>query len=691
MFWRQLKSQNMSNCFSPKELTWISFNERVLQEAENADNPIIERLKFLGIYSNNQDEFFRVRVADLKRFSKLGEHGIEILGEDPNYILERIHHRISANRPRVDNALLSIKQKLAEYNIFIVNETQILPEQLSFLKDFYNNKLRPFLMPILLEEKGKIPDLKDDMVYFAVRFKKHNDDGSKYRYVALKIPSNRVSRFVELPQTNGKKFIMFIDDVIRLKLKTIFKIFDPEEIEAYEFRITKDAELDIDESISSSYVDKIHESLKLRQKGRAVRFVYDENMPPEMLNFLLKKFKRSDVVISGGRYFNYKDFIRFPNLGLPVYKPLPTIPVKRLEDCKSFFTEIAKKDLMLQFPYHSFDYFIDLLREASIDPKVSSIRITLYRIGKHSSVINALVNALRNGKIVIAVFELQARFDEEANIYWSRILQEEGAHVIYGVPGLKVHSKLCLITRKDHKEKDYYACISTGNFNEDTAQIYTDSMLITHNQQIANDVANIFEFLTKNYKHPSMNSILISPFDFRSSITKLISTEIETAIKGKDAWIKIKLNNLSDPEIIDLLYAAGNAGVKIQLIVRGMFSLWAQEPGLSENIEARGLIDHFLEHSRMYSFCNGGNTKVFIASADLMIRNLDRRVEVTCPIFDTDIARQLLDIFEIQWSDNTRNRILDKEMRNNYVARKNTEPAIRSQHKINEYLKELHT
>jgi len=679
----------MNNFFTPKELTWIGFNERVLQEAENQDNPAIERLKFLGIYSNNQDEFFRVRVADLKRFQKLGEQGVEILGEDPNYILENLHFRIKANRPRVDNALYSIKKKLAENNIFIVNETKILPEHQTFLKEFFHHKLRPFLMPILLDEKSKIPDLKDDMVYFAIRFKKHSDDdSSKYRYVALKIPSNRLSRFVELPVVDGKKYIMLIDDVIRLKLKTIFKIFEPDEIEAYEFKITKDAELDIDDSISSSYVEKIHESLKLRQKGRAVRFVFDEAMPADMLNILLKKFKRSDVVLSGGRYFNYKDFIRFPNLGLPGYKPMHHIAVNRLEECKSIFTEIARKDVMLQFPYHSFDYFIDLLREASIDPKVTSIKITLYRIGKHSSVINALVNALRNGKTVVAVFELQARFDEEANIYWSRILQEEGAHVIYGVPGLKVHSKICLITRKEHREKELYACISTGNFNEDTAQFYTDTMLITNNNKIANDVSNIFEFLTRNYKHPSMSSILISPFDFRSSLTQLISTEIENAIKGKEAWIKIKINNLCDPEIIDLLYAAGNAGVKIKLIVRGMFSLWAQEPGLSENIEARGLIDRYLEHSRMYSFCNGGDTKVFIASADLLIRNLDRRVEVTCPIYDKDIAKQLLEIFEIQWSDNTRNRILDKDMRNRFVKRQENEPEIRSQRKIHDYLKE---
>ena len=679
----------MSNRFIPKELSWISFNERVLQEAENPENPIIERLKFLGIYSNNQDEFFRVRVADLKRFSKLGEKGIEILGDDPNYILENIHFRVKANRPRVDSALFSIKKQLEENNIFIINETQILPEHSDFLKDFFNKRLRPFLMPILLEEKGKAPDLKDDMVYFTVRFRKHNDDdSSKFRYVALKIPSNRISRFVELPEVAGKKYIMFIDDVIRLKLKTIFKIFEPEDIEAYEFKITKDAELDIDDNVSSSYVDKVNDSLKLRQKGRAVRFVFDQDMPAEMLNFLLKKFKRSDVVLSGGRYFNYKDFIRFPHLGLPVYKSLSSISVKRLEDCQNMFTEIAQKDVMLHFPYHNFQYFIDLLREASIDPKVISIKITLYRIGKHSSVINALVNALRNGKIVIAVFELQARFDEEANIYWSKILQEEGANVIYGVPGLKVHSKLCLITRKEHRDKEMYVCVSTGNFNEDTAQFYTDSMLITNNHSITEDAANVFEFLTRNYKHPSMESMLVSPFYFRNSLTELIQNETENALKGKEAWIKIKVNNLCDPEIINLLYAASNAGVKIKLLVRGMFSLLASEPGLSENIEARGLIDRFLEHSRIYSFCNKGNPKVFIASADIMERNLDRRVEATCPIFDTEIATQLLEMFDIQWSDNSRNRILDKDMQNCLVKRSDNEIEIRSQYKIHQYLLE---
>jgi polyphosphate kinase len=677
----------MEKKFTPKELSWMSFNERVLQEAENENNPVIERLKFLGIYSNNQDEFFRVRVADLKRFSKLGEQGIELLGDDPNYILENIHFRIKTNRKRVDSTLQSIKLKLAENNIFIINETQILKEHSAFLKDFFTKKLRPHLMPILLDEKGKIPDLKDDMVYFAVRFRKPSDDDSvKYRYFALKIPSNRISRFVELPVVGSKKYVMFIDDVIRLKLKTIFKIFETDDIEAFEFKITKDAELDIDENVASSYVDKIHDSLKLRQKGRAVRFVFDQQMPADMLNFLLKKFRRSDVVLSGGRYFNYKDFSRFPTLGLPVYKSLPSIAIKRLDESNNIFSEIAKEDIMLHFPYHSFDYFIDLLREASIDPKVTSIKITLYRIGKHSSVINALVNALRNGKIVIAVFELQARFDEEANIYWSRILQEEGAHVIYGVPGLKVHSKLCLITRKEHRDIEQYACISTGNFNEDTAQYYTDTMLLTNNPEITDDCANIFEFLTRNYKQPTLKSLLVSPFYFRNSLSQLISNETENALQGKEAWIKIKVNNLCDSEIFDLLYSASNAGVKIQLLVRGMFSLWPGIPGLSENIEARALIDRFLEHSRMYSFANNGEPKVFIASADVMLRNLDRRVEATCPIYNKTMANELLDIFSIQWKDNCRNRILDKEMYNHYVTKGNNEVEIRSQHKIHEYL-----
>ena len=680
-----------NNCFSPKELTWISFNERVLQEAENPENPVIERLKFLGIYSNNQDEFFRVRVADLKRFSKIGEQAIEILGDDPNYILENIHFRIKANRPRVENALYAIKNKLSEHNIFIVNETHTLPEHTAFLKDFFHKKVRPFLMPIILEEKGKTPDFKDDMVYFAIQLRKNTDDeNTKQRYFAIKIPSNRIARFVELPEVNGKKYIMYIDDVIRLKMKTIFKAFQPDHIEAYEFKITKDAELDIDDNVSSSYVEKINESLRHRSKGRAVRFVYDEAMPSDMLNFLLKKFKRSDVVHSGGRYFNNKDFIKFPKLGLPGFEQLKTIPEKRLEDCTCLFTEIARKDVLLHFPYHTFDYFIDLLRESSIDPKVISIKITLYRIGKNSSVINALVNALRNGKSVTAVFELQARFDEEANIYWSKILQDEGAHVVYGVPGLKVHSKLCLITRREHREHELYACVSTGNFNEDTARLYTDTLLITKNDGITKDVANIFEFINRNYKQSAMNTMLVSPFNFRNSLVNLISTEIEHAIAGKEAWIKMKLNNLADPEIIELLYTASNVGVKIQLVVRGMFSLWAGVPGLSENIEARGLIDRYLEHSRIYCFCNGDKPKVFIASADLMTRNLDRRVEATCPILDPDYAKQLLEIFDIHWNDNTRNRILDKDLRNNYVKRDPQEPIIRSQYKIHEYLSKHH-
>lgn len=677
----------MNNRFTPKEITWISFNERVLQEAENPQNPIIERLKYLGIYSNNQDEFFRVRVAALKRFSKLGEQAVEILGDDPNYILENIHFRIKANMPRVENALFAIKKKLEENNIFIINEKHILPQHLDYIKDFFHKRLRPFLMPILLEEKGKAPDLKDDMVYFAIRIKRHTDDESlRYRYAVLKIPSNRITRFIELPEVDGKKYIMFIDDIIKLKLKTIFKSFQPDEIDSYELKITKDAELDIDDNVSSSYVEKIHESLKLRQKGRAVRFIYDEAMPADMLNFLLKKFKKNDVVLSGGRYFNYKDFIRFPRLNLPTFEPLEIVPVRRFEDCQSLFAELSKKDVLLYFPYHNFDYFIDLLREASIDPKVTSIKITLYRIGKQSSVINALINALRNGKSVVAVFELQARFDEEANIYWSKQLQEAGAQVIYGVQGLKVHSKLCLISRKEHRGLSYYACVSTGNFNEDTARFYTDAMLISNNQKIGTDVAHIFDFLARNYKQKPMSSILLSPFSFRKNLETFINTEIENAKQGKEAWIRIKINNLCDPETIEQLYKASNAGVKIQLIVRGMFSLWPGIKHQSENIEARCVIDRFLEHSRIYIFCNGGETKTFIASADLMTRNLDRRVEVTCPIYDADIAKQLQDIFDIHWNDNVRNRILDGDMRNNYLVRNDSEEVIRSQYKIHEYL-----
>jgi len=677
------------NRYTPKEITWISFNERVLQEAENHENPIIERLKFIAIYSSNQDEFFRVRVAALKRFAKFGEHATEILGDDPTYILENVHFRVKANMPRVENALYSIKKKLEENNIFIINENRILPEHVDFLKDYFHKRLSPFLMPIFLDDKTRAPDLKDDAVYFAIRIKKNIDDSNvKYRHALMKIPSNRLSRFVVLPEVAGKKYVMFIDDVIRFKFDTLFKIFQFDEIEAYEIKITKDAELDIDDNVSSDYVERIHESLKHRRRAHAVRFNFDEAMPHDMLDFLLKKlkFKASDVILSGGRYFNYKDFIRFPSLGLPEYVPLPGIPVKRLEDCQSIFAEIAKKDIMLYFPYHNFDYFIDLLREASIDPKVLCISITLYRVGRNSSVVNALINALRNGKTVVAVIELQARFDEEANISWANQLQEEGAQIIYGVRGLKVHSKLCLISRKEYKDTEYFACIGTGNFNEDTAKTYTDSLLMTKNKSITSDIVKVFEFMSRNYKIEKFTNVIVAPFNFRTAITSFIQKEIDNALAGKEAWIKIKINNLCDPIIIEEFYRASAAGVKIQLIVRGMFSLWAGVPELSDNIEAKGVVDHFLEHSRMYSFCNGGEPTLYISSADLMTRNLDRRIEVVCPIFDADIAQQLMYFFDIQWNDNVKNRWLDENLRNVFVTRNAGDKLCRSQYKIHEYL-----
>jgi len=676
--------------YTPKELTWLSFNERVLQEAENRSNPIIERMKFLGIYSNNQDEFFRVRVATLRRIAKTGEQSIETLGDDPRVILENVQTRVRINRKRVENVLKSLKADLRDNGINLVDESQILDEHVPFLKDFFYKKIRPYLMPIILDERTKIPDLKDDAVYFAVKIVTRGGELShKNRYALMKVPSNRISRFVVFPEVKGQKYVMFIDDIIRFKLKTVFKIFESEAIEAYEVKVTKDSELDIDENIAFSYMDRVNESLKHRRRGRAVRFTYDEAMPVDMLDFLLTKFKfkRGDVVLPGGRYFNYKDFIKFPGLNLPEYEPIPVIPVKRMEECQSVFSEIAKRDVMLYYPYHTFDYFIDLLREASIDPKVVSIKITLYRVGKNSSVVNALINALRNGKIVVVVFELQARFDEEANIYWSRQLQEEGANVIFGVPGLKVHSKLCLITRKDHRTVEHVACISTGNFNEDTARMYTDIVIMTHNPRVTEDVLKLFQFMVRNYKREELHHLLASPFTFRSSFYDLINREINNAQAGKEAWVKIKLNNLCDPDVIDKLYEASSCGVKIKLLVRGMFCLWPGKPEFSQNIEAYALVDRFLEHSRMYIFCNAGDHDVYISSADLMTRNLDRRVEATCPVIDKTIARHLENIFEIQWSDNVKNRHLDAEMTNSFVTPPEGAKTVRSQYAVYEYLK----
>lgn len=676
----------MNKTYVPKEISWLSFNERVLQEAENKEVPLIERFKFLGIYSNNLDEYFRVRVATLRRLSKFGPKSNDVLGYNAKATLKKVHEIVLEQNTKFEKIYDNLIEELAKHKIHIVNEKELKKEQIEFVREFFFKEVRNRLMPFLINKDSELPNLTDDAIYLAIYLSLKNDQ--KKRYALLEIPSGMLPRFVQLPSDDDNKYVIFLEDIIRLGLKDIFFIFNFDEIHAYTIKLTKDAEFEIIDDISESYIEKISKSLQQRRHGNPVRFIYDREMPPEMLKMLTKllKFGPDDVIIPGDRYHNFKDFMRFPFLGKKKFYFEPLVPIqhKDIQQGKSILSAIKKKDIMLFFPYHPFDHFIDLLREASIDPYVTSIQITLYRLATNSSVINALLNAVRNGKKVTTIVELQARFDEEANILWGNKLMEEGVKVIYGVPGLKVHAKLCLITRSKGEETQRFAAVGTGNFNEDTARIYTDHLLLTANKKITYEVFKTFSFFNVNYRKDNYYHLVLSPFFLRNKMTQLIDNEIKNAKAGIKAYIDIKLNNISDQEIINHLYEASQAGVKIRMIVRGMFSLVTGIKNISENIEAIGIVDRFLEHSRFMIFCNGGDEECYISSADLMTRNIEHRIEVTCPVFDRNIRNELKHIFEIQWSDNVKARKLDPSLSNKFV--KPGKKSVRSQTEVYEFI-----
>lgn len=682
----------MEKRYNNKEISWLSFNERVLQEAANPKVPLIERIKFLGICSSNLDEFYRVRVATLNRLKEIGKKVKKIIGDDPEEVLEKITKIALKQHDHFANILKEIRKKLANENIFIIDETQLTEEHGEFVKNYFNTEVRPKLIPIMIEQVETFPELKDRFIYLAVSMCKKVDK-SKVKYALIEIPSDVLPRFLILPEKHREKYIILLDDVIRYHLVDIFATLPFDKFEAYTIKITRDAELDIDDDLSKSFIEKMGKSLKQRKGGNPVRLIYDTAIPEPFLNFLLKNMKihKMDTLIKGSKYHNNRDFMSFPKIGRKelFYKKIKPLPHKDLQNNQSIFRSVREKDVLLHYPYHSFNAVIDFLREASIDPKVTSIRFTVYRVAKNSSVMNALINAVKNGKKVIVVMELQARFDEEANIYWANKLKEEGVRVIYGVPGLKVHSKLCLIKRREKSSQRLYAIIGTGNFNEDTATVYSDHSLFTANSKLTREVSKIFDFFENNYKSYKFKYLITSPFDMRNKIVNMIRNEIKNAKLGKEAYIHLKINNLVDGPIIDKLYEASEAGVKIKLNVRGMYSLIAGVKNMSSNIESIGIVDKFLEHTRIFIFCNGGEEKYYISSADWMTRNIDRRIEVTCPIFDKDIQQELRAFFDIQWKDNTKARILNEKL-DNPIKTDDSNQIYRAQWKIYDYLHNYH-
>lgn len=674
-----------------REISWLHFNERVLQEAMDENNPIIERLKFLGIFSNNRDEFFRVRVASIKRIAQVYKQGDKKLKEDPNKVLKEIFDIVQDQEEKFTRTFSKIQKKLQKENIIFLDETELNENQGKFVRQYFHNEVRPFLFPIMLKSLSSPDYLRDNAIYLAVELcdssgKKDND------YALVLVPTKSVSRFVLLPSKGEEKYVMFLEDVLRYAMSDIFRPFGFDSLKAYTIKFTRDAELNLDNDISKSFLELMSDSLKKRKKGAPVRFVYDNDIPEVLLKRLIRKLNitQTDNLRGGGKYHNFKDFMGFPKVGTRNLSNPKTQALShpRLKEGSSILSAIKKQDILLHFPYQSFQYIVDLLREASIDPKVRAIKMTFYRAARNSNVINSLINAARNGKNVTVFLEIQARFDEEANIYWTGKLKEEGVKIIKTLPGFKVHSKLLLIRRKDQGVNTYYANISTGNFNESTAKVYADDSLLTANQEIAGEVNMLFHLFESPYNPPRFKHLLVAPYYLRNNFTKLINTEIRNAKAGKEAWISMKLNNLVDKKITNKLYAASKAGVKIKIVCRGICVLVPGIRDMSENISVISIVDKYLEHSRIFIFANDGHPKYYLSSADWMVRNFDHRFEAACPIYDKELQEEIMDILQIQMNDNVKARLVNVKHNNSYRKTDSTTP-IRSQVKIYEYLKKL--
>ncbi|MBN2172559.1 MAG: polyphosphate kinase 1 [Bacteroidales bacterium] len=683
-----LTEKSISQYIINREISWLHFNERVLQEAIDPDTPLIERIKFLGIFSNNRDEFFRVRVASLSRMIKLAKKGIQDK-EDPQEVLNEIKKIVTSQEKLFTKTYFEITKELAKNGVHIINEKNLTEEQGNFVKHYYQEQMRQYLFPIMLENFQNIISIKDGSIYLAIELKS-SDQKLKDNYALVKIPQKSLSRFLILPDEDDQHYIILMDDVIRYCLEDIFAIFGYDTFNAYTIKITRDAELDIDDDISKSFLEKMSDSLKQRKKGIPVRFVYDAAIPEKFLTRIRKKLKISgeDNMRSGGRYHNFKDFMSFPKIGSKelYYPAFPPLRHKDLLPNQSIIKVMKEKDVILHYPYQSFDYIIDLLREASIDPLVAEIKMTFYRAAKYSNVVNALVNAARNGKKVTVFLEIQARFDEEANIMLAGKLQDEGVKIIPTIPGFKVHCKLISIIRKEEEKDVYYALISTGNFNESTARVYVDYSLMTSNQTIAEEVDMVFKLFESRYTPPEFKTLIVSPFYTRNFFIRSLDREIAHAKAGKDAWVVIKMNSLVDKKMTRKLYQASQAGVKLKLIIRGICVLIPGIKGLSDNIEVISIVDRFLEHSRVFVFCNNNHPKYYIGSADWMPRNLDHRIEVITPVNDTEIQRQLWDVLQIQLNDNCKARISGEKFINRYRKSRSKKP-VRSQFEIYNYFK----
>lgn len=677
-----------------RDISWLSFNERVLQEAKDPSVPLHERIRFLGIFSNNLDEFFRIRVATLKRMTEVGKATRVHPEQNPGKILDQIQRVVIEQQYEFSRVWKGVTAELKKEKIFIRTERQLNGEQKKFVTNYFNEEVRSNIIPLMIESIQHLHNLlRDKSIYLAVVLSK-NDGSIPQKYALIEIPSDSLPRFTLLPSPQDQKNVILLEDVIRFCLPNLFSYFRYDRFEAHVIKVTRDAELDIDNDLSTNIIQQLEKGLKDRKKGKPVRFIYDRQIDPNLLGYLVKRLSLSkkDNLIPGDRIHNFKDFMDFPEqvFGHKVRQRKNFIhPL--LSDRQSIMEVIQQEDVLLNFPYHSFDSIIDLLREAAMDPQVTTIKITAYRLAKNSKIVNALVNAVRNGKQVTVVLELRARFDEEANISWKARLEEEGVRVFMGVPGMKVHSKICVIKKRANNKSFQLGFVSTGNLNERTARYYCDTCLLTANGSIIADINRVFAYLEDPSHDPfflqACKTMPVCPLNMRKHFAKLIDHEIRNARNKKPAGIIIKLNSLSDIKLILKLYDAAKAGVDIKMIVRGICCADTENKKWKKNIHAVSIIDEYLEHARVFVFHNGGKEKVYVSSADWMLRNLDHRVETAVPILNKKTRKELMDMLAIQLRDNRKARILDNDQLNRYINIPGKK--VRSQIEIYNYLKQL--
>lgn len=672
-----------------RDISWLSFNARVLQEAADHTVPLRERIRFLGIFSNNLDEFFRVRVATLKRMMLVESRAHMHLEEDPQKILDEIQMTVLNQQSEFARIWDDVQKQMKKQKIHLITEKELAPAQQDFVRDYFESEVSANVIPLMIENIPNFPNLRDKSIYLAVTMWR-KDSALRKKYALIEVPSRVLGRFLLLPSRADEHHIILLEDVIRFSLPEIFSYFGYDQYQAHIFKVTRDAELDIESDLSTNLIQKIEKGLKNRRRGKPVRFVYDKEMDPGLLEYLVRRLNltRRDNLIPGGRIHNFRHFMDFPESVFKSKKTRkkpfdhPALVERRVSDV------VLEKDIMLHLPYHDFRPLIDILREAAIDPDVNTIKITCYRLASQSKIVNALVNAVRNGKQVVVMLELRARFDEEANIEWKARLEEEGAKVLVGIPNMKVHAKLCLIRKKVKGKTVSYGFVSTGNLNEKTARVYGDHCLLTSDPRIMSDIGRIFRYLenprTGDHHLRDCRHIIPSPHLVRKHIYDWIDAEIRQAKKKKPCGITLKMNSLSDEGTIAKLHEAAREGVPVRLIVRGIFCMLSESKRFKVPMQAISIVDEYLEHARVWVFHNRGKEKVYISSADWMMRNLEHRVEATCPVWDPVIQQELKDILSIQLRDNVKARVLDNELSNEYV--RSTRHKNRSQVETYEYL-----